>query len=56
MISQNGKAYEEGLSDGWNPIRAYWTKASDANRQALRANVIRSELWEWCARVLGWLS
>ena len=22
IISQNGNAYEEGLSDGWNPIRA----------------------------------
>jgi pimeloyl-ACP methyl ester carboxylesterase len=24
IISQNGNAYEEGLSDGWNPIQAYW--------------------------------
>jgi pimeloyl-ACP methyl ester carboxylesterase len=24
IISQNGNAYEEGLSDGWDPIRAYW--------------------------------
>jgi pimeloyl-ACP methyl ester carboxylesterase len=36
IISQNGNAYEEGLSDGWNPIRAYWQDASVANRQALR--------------------
>jgi len=35
IISQNGNAYEEGLSDGWNPIRAYWEDASDANRDAL---------------------
>jgi pimeloyl-ACP methyl ester carboxylesterase len=28
IISQNGNAYEEGLSDGWNPIRAYWEDAS----------------------------
>ena len=28
IISQNGNAYEEGLSDGWNPIRAYWQDAS----------------------------
>src|SRR6201995_4188352 len=27
IISQNGNAYEEGLSEGWNPIRAYWTEA-----------------------------
>jgi len=37
IISQNGNAYEEGLSDGWNPIRAYWQEASQANRDALRA-------------------
>ena len=37
IISQNGNAYEEGLSQGWNPIRAYWTEASEANRKALRA-------------------
>jgi pimeloyl-ACP methyl ester carboxylesterase len=37
IISQNGNAYEEGLSDGWGPIRAYWEEASQANRQALRA-------------------
>jgi pimeloyl-ACP methyl ester carboxylesterase len=37
IISQNGNAYEEGLSDGWNPIRAYWENASQANRDALRA-------------------
>jgi pimeloyl-ACP methyl ester carboxylesterase len=36
IISQNGNAYEEGLSDGWNPIRAYWKEASEANRKALR--------------------
>jgi pimeloyl-ACP methyl ester carboxylesterase len=37
IISQNGNAYEEGLSDGWTPIRAYWEDASQANRKALRA-------------------
>jgi pimeloyl-ACP methyl ester carboxylesterase len=36
IISQNGNAYEEGLSDGWQPIRRYWTEASEANRNALR--------------------
>jgi pimeloyl-ACP methyl ester carboxylesterase len=37
IISQNGNAYEEGLSDGWSPIRAYWQDPSQANRDALRA-------------------
>lgn len=36
IISQNGNAYEEGLSDGWKPIRAYWGNQSKANRDALR--------------------
>jgi pimeloyl-ACP methyl ester carboxylesterase len=36
IISQNGNAYEEGLSEGWNPIRAYWREPTQANRDALR--------------------
>ena len=39
IISQNGNAYEEGLSDGWNPIRAYWQEPSQASRDALRSFV-----------------
>src|SRR5215469_18515390 len=37
IITQNGNAYEEGLSSGWDPIRAYWNDASQVNRDALRA-------------------
>lgn len=37
LISQNGNAYEEGLSEGWNPVRAYWEDASEENRNNLRA-------------------
>ena len=36
IVTQNGNAYEEGLSDGWNPIRAYWRDPSQKNRDALR--------------------
>jgi pimeloyl-ACP methyl ester carboxylesterase len=36
MISQNGNAYAEGLSEGWNPIREYWKNASETNRANLR--------------------
>ena len=36
IVSQNGNAYEEGLSDGWKPIRAYWNEPTQANRDALR--------------------
>jgi pimeloyl-ACP methyl ester carboxylesterase len=36
IISQNGNAYEEGLSDGWTPIRKYWQESTAANRDAIR--------------------
>jgi pimeloyl-ACP methyl ester carboxylesterase len=36
LISQNGNAYVEGLSEGWNPIRAYWDDPSEPNRTNLR--------------------
>ena len=36
IVSQNGNAYEEGLSNGWSPIRTYWEDPSQANRNALR--------------------
>ena len=46
IISQNGNAYEEGLSDGWNPIRAYWEDRSQAKRDALRA-FLKPETTVW---------
>jgi pimeloyl-ACP methyl ester carboxylesterase len=46
IISQNGNAYEEGLSDGWTPIRAYWQDPSPANRKALR-NFLAPETTIW---------
>jgi pimeloyl-ACP methyl ester carboxylesterase len=36
IITQNGNAYVEGLSGGWNPIRKYWTEPTPENRAALR--------------------
>ena len=46
IISQNGNAYEEGLSDGGIPIRAYWQDPSSANRDALRA-FLKPETTKW---------
>jgi pimeloyl-ACP methyl ester carboxylesterase len=46
IISQNGNAYAEGLSDGWSPIRAYWEDASSAHREALRA-FLKPETTAW---------
>ena len=46
IVSQNGNAYFKGLSDGWNPIRAYWENPSDANREALRG-LLAPETTHW---------
>jgi len=35
LIIQNGNAYEEGLRDFWNPIKAYWAENTPARRNAL---------------------
>ena len=48
IISQNGNAYEEGLSDGWNPIRAYWQDPSQAKRNALRSFLSpETTIWQY---------
>jgi pimeloyl-ACP methyl ester carboxylesterase len=53
IISQNGNAYEEGLSEGWNPIRAYWKDPSKENREALRAMLTHeTTVWQYTHGVL----
>ncbi|MBO4224021.1 alpha/beta fold hydrolase [Bradyrhizobium neotropicale] len=48
IISQNGNAYEEGLSEGWNPIQAYWRDPSQANRNALRSFLApEATIWQY---------
>jgi len=48
IISQNGNAYVEGLSDGWNPIRAYWKDNSQVNREALRGFLApETTVWQY---------
>jgi len=48
IISQNGNAYQEGLSDGWTPIRAYWEDPSQTNRDALRAFLApETTVWQY---------
>lgn len=39
IISQNGNAYVEGLSQGWAPVQKYWEDPSESNRNALRATL-----------------
>jgi pimeloyl-ACP methyl ester carboxylesterase len=48
IISQNGNAYEEGLSDSWNPIRTYWRQPTQAHRDALRSLLTpETTLWQY---------
>src|SRR6204780_2005495 len=35
LIVQNGNAYEEGLKEFWDPIKAYWADGTNAHREAL---------------------
>jgi pimeloyl-ACP methyl ester carboxylesterase len=37
VVSQNGNAYEEGLSAGWNSLREYWRNPTKEERDALRS-------------------
>jgi pimeloyl-ACP methyl ester carboxylesterase len=46
IISQNGNAYEEGLSSGWNPIQKYWKEPTPQNRAALR-DFLTPESTKW---------
>jgi len=46
IISQNGNAYVEGLSEGWNPIQKYWKEPNEANRAALR-DFLKPEATRW---------
>src|ERR1700741_206248 len=48
IVSQNGNAYEEGLSDGWNPIQTYWKDPSQANRDAIRTMLEpQTTIWQY---------
>ncbi len=47
IISQNGNAYEDGLSDGWAPVQTYWRDPTKANREALRSVLLAPEATVW---------
>jgi len=46
IITQNGNAYEEGLSTGWNPIQKYWEAPTPENRAALKT-FLAPEATKW---------
>jgi pimeloyl-ACP methyl ester carboxylesterase len=39
IVSQNGNAYIEGLSSGWEPWQRYWRDPTPENREACRASL-----------------
>jgi pimeloyl-ACP methyl ester carboxylesterase len=48
IITQNGNAYEEGLSTGWNPVQKYWQEPTATNRAALRDFLIPESIkWQY---------
>ncbi|SFJ66195.1 Pimeloyl-ACP methyl ester carboxylesterase [Sphingomonas sp. NFR04] len=48
IVSQNGNAYEAGMSEGWAPTRAYWADPSPANRDAMRGMLtLETTRWQY---------
>ncbi|NEO81325.1 alpha/beta hydrolase [Moorena sp. SIO4G3] len=46
LIVQNGNAYEEGLRDFWEPLKAYWQDKTPENAQVL-ADFLTLESTKW---------
>jgi pimeloyl-ACP methyl ester carboxylesterase len=46
LIVQNGNAYEEGLGEFWNPIKAYWQDRSPENASKL-THLVTLEATKW---------
>ena len=55
LVVQNGNAYDEGLREFWDPIKAYWatgSKSSTSERDALRKLVtLEATKWQWVTGV-----
>jgi pimeloyl-ACP methyl ester carboxylesterase len=48
VISQNGNAYVDGLSDDWAPVRAYWENPTQENRDVLRKlSTLETTRWQY---------
>lgn len=48
IISQNGNAYEEGLSDGWAQTKAFWADPSPINRDTMRGMfTLETTRWQY---------
>lgn len=55
LIIQNGNAYEEGLREFWEPVRAYWRDRSPKNVDQLRFLLsLEGTRWQYTNGVQNW--
>jgi pimeloyl-ACP methyl ester carboxylesterase len=48
LIVQNGNAYDEGLGEFWEPLRAYWIEPNEENKNALKKFLtIEATKWQY---------
>jgi pimeloyl-ACP methyl ester carboxylesterase len=48
LIVQNGNAYDEGLREFWEPLKAYWREPNGNNKDALRKFLnIEATKWQY---------
>src|SRR5262245_3585249 len=47
IVSQNGTAYQEALSDAWDPIRGYGAEPTTKNREVVRDALLTFESIRW---------
>jgi len=48
LIVQNGNAYDEGLGEFWEPLRAYWSEPNEKNKNALKKFLtIEATKWQY---------
>lgn len=47
IVSQNGKAYEEGLGNAWQPIQRYWREPTLEHRNAIREGLTLAGMHEY---------
>lgn len=47
IVSQNGNAYVEGLSDAWGPWQAYWREPTPEHREACRELLLPATIRDW---------
>ena len=47
IISQNGNAYVDGLSDAWGAWQTYWREPTAEHREACRASLLPEAIRDW---------